>query len=178
MALAHNYAEVNASPLVGVVPTPEEAIRGARLLLAEGFRLHDKRKLNRKWMFRITSGNRQTRPSVRGVFMVNPDEAPLGGWAEIVHSISHHVHHRVNPRLSGHQFHAFTEERLVAYAIARGFHLGALKRKPRAAKDPVAVKRAALAARLKGWTTKAKRADTAIRKITAQIKRLDKKASA
>lgn len=173
------YAEINKGfwPEDMAVPTDAEAIAGARLLLAEGFRFHEKRNLNRKWKFRITSGNRHTwKADEPGVFMVNPSYRWRPGWPGIIHSISHYVHQRVCPKLGGHEIHPMTEIHLAKYARERGFHLGRLKRakmeKPPV--DPRQVRLAKIDKQTKAWTTKAKRAATALKKLAKQRRYLVK----
>jgi hypothetical protein len=164
------YAEINATwPKEMKAPTGKEAIKGARLLIREGFRFHGfLAKANRKRIFRLTSGNRRTR-FLRGIWQVNPDLYGQG-WRYIVHSISHHIHFQVHPTKRPHEFHALTERHLIEYVLAKGWLEGGLKcRETVKPIIDVKAKRAALVAlKLKRWETKRKRAETAIKKLKRQ----------
>lgn len=156
-------------------PTPEEAIRGFKIL----YRAASGRAFKGKVV--ITSGNRHT--WVRGgIWYVNPDEPRwdgLGGWAEIVHSMSHYFHSRNNPTLAPHHAkQAYLERKLTETALRRGFLDGKLKPKPKAPKPPVdklAVAMERLEAREKAWATKLKRANTAIAKMKKERRSLERK---
>ena len=106
------------------VPTGPEAIKGAKRLY--------KRAMGRPWTgpVKLTSGRNHTWIR-RGVLSVNPDENRWngrGGWPEIVHSISHYAHGRLNPRLRPHDDkQAYLERDLAEYAVRSGFLEGKLK---------------------------------------------------
>lgn len=162
------YARVNAVWPQGPLPKldPAEAVSAVRRLYT---------KFAGKTFpgdFEATSGNRRTWPYYkdRGAFMrltyrVNPDQ----GWRDLVHDVSHYVSR------NGHNAeHARTEAAMIDHVVSSGWLDGKLKPKPKAPVDKRAKKRAALERRLKTWTTKAKRAETAIKKIRATLKRMDK----
>jgi len=167
-----------AHPAHRVPPTPEEAIRGFKILykVASGAKFPD-RFVNIK----ITSGNRHTWR--RGnTWYINPDECRpfgLGGWPEIVHSLSHFFHMKQNPHLAPHHGkQAYLERKLTETALRRGFLDGKLKPKPKAEKPPVdklAVAMERLEAREKAWATKLKRAQTAIAKMKKERRSLERK---
>lgn len=168
------YDELNKSwPADTPIPTDAEAIAGARLLIAEGFRYYEKPDPNKKRKFKITSGNRHTWPH-GGTFMVNPNYRWRPGWPGMVHSISHYVHSRCTSR-KAHEMHLFIERHLVGYAIEKGFHLGKLAR-PKKEKPPVVVQKLSkVDAAIKKWKTKEKRAATALKKLERQKRYYEKR---
>ena len=154
-------------------PTPEEAIKGFKIL----YRAATGRSF--KGVIQITSGNRNTWCR-RGIWYVNPNERyTFGGWREIVHSMSHYFHARNNPHLAPHHAkQSYLERKLTEVALRRGFLDGKLKPKPKTPKPPVdklaiAVER--LEAREKAWATKLKRANTAIAKMKKERRSLERK---
>jgi hypothetical protein len=177
------YASVNASwgcdPREMRKPTDKEAIKACRLLLAEGFRAFGQpAAAKRKRKFELTSGRRRTWPR-SGIWYVNPNECNMG-FAEIVHSVSHWVHREVNPGFSrlrggGHQGHVTVEQHLVDFVKAKRWIEDGLKvaqDKPEPTGEEKKAKRIlTLQERLKKWETKKKRAETAIKKLGASIKR-------
>jgi len=94
---------------------------------------------------------------------------------EIVHMISHLASHRLHGENHGMR-HAFIERTLIDYAISHGFHEGKLKRerKPKAPVDLKTLRRQRLERRLEAWKSKRSRADTAIRKLTRQLRYYDR----
>jgi hypothetical protein len=163
----NGYAAVNAAwPDTMPVPTGEEALRGARLLVKEAYRFHEKAlEAKRKRTFKLTSGRRYTWPR-RGVWYVNPTGHHFGGWKDIVHDISHFVHQQVNPKLGRHEGHVMTERHLVEYVVRNGWLEGRLK--PKTKKPAIAPQEARYAkvlAGMKRWQSKAKRASTALKKL-------------
>jgi hypothetical protein len=152
------------------IPSGPEAIRGARLLIREAARFAGLPKPKRLKL-KLTSGNRQTWPH-SGVWMINPHERHgHGGWAEIVHSISHWAFRRRAQRSGlsrreapshdpGHVAH---ERNLARYAVEHGFLDGRLSR-PEKAKptldDLRAKRRAHAEAKLKALQTRIKRLET------------------
>ncbi|MDR5726258.1 MAG: hypothetical protein RB191_02195 [Terriglobia bacterium] len=173
-------------------PTDKEALKACRLLLVEGFRAFGRpSQVRRKRKFRIARGRTKTWPTT-GVFVkgysvqvwnVNPDECGMG-FAEIIHSVSHWVHNAVNPGLTRgrggvHNGHAHIEQHLVDYVIKRRWVEDGLKvreAKPAPTKDERRnARRLALEARLKWWQGRERRAGTAIKKLTAAIKRMKAK---
>lgn len=147
--------------------TGPEAIAAAKRL----YRSAMKRPWKGKWA--LTSGNRFTWP--RGsTFYVNPNRGTGrdGGWRDLVHMMSHYCHQQIWPRHRPHgSNHHSIEKDMVQYVLDHGWLDGRLRPK-QAAEPDAASKAAAKLARLdasaKRWTTKLRRADTALRKIKRQ----------
>jgi hypothetical protein len=142
------------------VPSDQEAITGAKRLY--------RKAMGRPWKgeVKVTSGNRATWVR-RGTLYVNPNESGRG-WQEIIHSISHLAHLRLNPRDKPHTSkQAYIERDLTDYAMANGFLTGALKSKvkPKVKKDDIIERHERLMKRETGWETKLNRAQNALKKI-------------
>jgi hypothetical protein len=143
-------------------PTPEEAVTAVRLLW--------RKFTGKRWRFPVkpTSGNR--RGGFRGrVLYVNPDRWG-GGWHEVVHMMSHRVAFTLHPGTRAHDTkgrHAFIEREMIKYVIDSGWLEGKLKskRKPKLPVDPKAVRAARVAARIKQWESKKRRAENALKKL-------------
>jgi hypothetical protein len=165
----------NSHPNNRVPPTPEEAIKGFKIL----YRAATGRTF--KGVVKITSGNRHTWSRQHGVWTLNPNESNsfFGGWREIVHSMSHYFHAVNNRHLAPHHpKQAYLERKLTEVALRRGFLDGKLKPKPKAEKPPVdelAVAMERLEAREKAWATKQKRATNAIARLKKERKSLERK---
>lgn len=171
------YVSINGAwPADLPKPTPQEAVSGAK-------------RLYRKWMgkafpgkWRLTSGRRHTR-YLGGVFYVNPDEwrDHGGGWPAIVHSMSHHVHWRKNRGYKPHDWrHAQIEREMMEHVIASGWLEGKLRREPKQPKVTVPVtevRHQRIIARIATWQAKAKRAETALRKLRRQARYYERKAA-
>lgn len=150
--------------------TADEAVRAARKLYRFAMR--------RTWTgdVRVTSGRRYT--WIRhGVLVVNPDQ----GWHQLVHMISHYCHDRLHPDVHGHNAaHARAELRMIKAVVRRGWLDGRLRSEPKPETQPPTVadvraeKRARIEQRIKRWTTKRKRAETALRKLARQLRALDR----
>lgn len=129
---------------------------------------------------KITSGFRYTAVGLFGpyenrqrVLYVNP--APTwqgrlrhgGGWQALVHDLSHWLG-------GGHsKDHAHLELRMINQVVRRGWLDGRLKPKPRPEKPAVDSKVLAhrrVLERLARWTTKKRRADSAIAKLSRRLK--------
>lgn len=157
-------------------PTPDEAVRAVQLLWRKfvGKRLPCE--------VRATSGRRRGGVVKRGVLYVNPDRWG-GGWHEVVHMISHRVAWKLYPLERSHDAkgrHAFIERQMIEHVVASGWLDGKLKREPGPVKpkpDRKVVARERAAAALKRWTTKRKRADTAIKKLAAKLCRYERAAA-
>lgn len=170
------------------VPDQKEAIAGVKRLIRRSFALakEDRAPTARFGLsygsyiktvkFKSTSGNRSTWPR-SGVWQVNPNQRDRG-WFEIVHSVSHWAYRRFWPqertKNGGHGTrHVWLEQELAAYAIAN-FLAGQLKRPEKPKPDVKAVRASRVAARLASWKRKRARADTAIRKLTRQVKHYER----
>ena len=153
------YVRVNGTwpnPLPAL--TSQEAISAAKRLYRFG--------MGKAWKgsIRLTSGNRYT--WIRyGTFTVNPDK----GWHSLVHDISHLVHQRLHPKLSGHDWrHAHLERSMVALVVGKGWLDGKLRRQPRPKPDIKTVRHQRVLVRIRAWEMKRKRADTALKKLARQ----------
>lgn len=160
------YERTNAEwPAVVPVPTPEEAIRGARKL----WRFVRGRKCTLPVV--LTSGNRSTWVS-RGVLRVNPDcqDGHGGGWKSLVHDLGHYLGGKHG------KAHARFEARMIRVVVKRGWLTGALKPTPAPAPTPAvdarAVRAERIAARLDRWEAKERRARNAIKKLRRQYARM------
>lgn len=169
MSTVEAYKAVNA---LWPVELPKldgaEAIKAARMLLRVGLEAAPERVRNRRWRFRLTSGNRYTAPA-GDVFFINPDRYGRG-WHSLVHSLSHYCHGRVYPGKRGHEGHAVMEMRLIQEVLDRGWLDGRLKSAPkvRPARNVKAERAAKVEASLKRWEAKRRRAETAIKKLMRQ----------
>src|SRR5262245_28478364 len=163
-----NYTNVNAVwPDNPAIPTPQEALTGARKLVDLALSLGPEE--NQVWRkrfageFKLTSGNRYTWTR-RGVFYVNPDQNDyrFRGWKGIVHDIAHWAGRRLYPLAKPHDHRtAFIERKLAEHVVRSGWLDGKLKRpvKPKAPIDRKAVRAARIEARIKAWERKLKRAE-------------------
>ncbi|MBO0736287.1 MAG: hypothetical protein J2P48_06925 [Alphaproteobacteria bacterium] len=127
-----------------------------------------------KGTWAIGRGNHRTYP--RGSrFLVNPHQ----GWHDMVHDLSHAAHMRVNRRGKPHDGdHARLEAKLIRYVVDHGWLDGKLKPKPKAVpslEDKTRARLQRVAQLIKGWETKAKRANTALKKLRAEQARLLRK---
>jgi hypothetical protein len=164
------YHAVNEQwPEVMPALTGPEAIAAAKRL----FRFGMKRAYKGKW--KLTSGRRFTWPR-NGVFYVNPNRTGWGvvnGWHDLVHTMSHYCHRRLHPKHKPHDGrHHFLEKEMVAYVIRSGWLDGRLRPKSatatKAVKSVPATKLERTVAAEKRWTTKLRRAETALRKLRKQ----------
>jgi hypothetical protein len=144
------------------------------------------------WATRITEG--EARRAARALWRIVgrkvrvPSIRPVWlreGWRRMVHDLSHRVHAwKSGPNVRPHAWnHVAWERAFVEHCIKKGWHLGALKAKPRAIKpkpDPKVLRAERIEARLKAWRSRLKRADTAIAKLErvrrARVRRIAKSA--
>lgn len=175
------YATVNGQWPEGtnegrnIKPTPQEALRGFRLLYRKAFGRPYRGKLI------LTTGRRRTWYGSRSrTIRVNPDESG-GGWHEIVHSVSHMASYALYKENHGPR-HAFIERELIQYVVSNGWLDGKLRRPEKImVRDPAAEVRAKLALisdKTKRWQTKAKRAKTALAKLERQRKYYERRLAA
>lgn len=168
--MTERYHAVNSQwPETLPTLTGPEAISAAKRL----YRMATKRKWRGSW--KLTSGRRFTWPR-RSVFYVNPartgDRALETGWRDLVHMMSHWCFRELHPKRRPHDSrHEYLEREMVAYVLAQGWLEGKLRAKPSKAR-PKPDARQALEARAARWTTKLRRAETALRKIARQRARL------
>lgn len=151
-----------------------EAVAAAKRL----YRFAMKRPWRGKW--KIVSGNRYTWTH-QGVFCVNPKYTGRGavnGWHDLVHFMSHYCFQRLHPDRRPHDSrHLYLERDMVEYVIKSGWLEGKLKPRAKSPRDKTAEKAARLAASTKRWTTKLRRAETALRKIARQRASLARRAA-
>lgn len=158
------YRRVNALWPAEVPPlTPLEAIRAARKL----YRFVTGKTFPAASV-RLTSGNRFT-DIRRGVMFVSTE--PRFGrhaWDRLVHELSHTLCHAPH----GAE-HARLEMRMIREVLRRGWLNGTLKDKPKIempAPDKKAIKYARTLAAIKRWTTKATRAENALKKLNRSLR--------
>lgn len=152
-------------------PTPQEALDAAKKLYTVAM---EGKTWSGKW--ELTSGNRYTWPRY-GTFRVNPDQRG-GGWHELVHCISHYAARRLYNEGHGPR-HRFIERTLIQHVVDNGWLDGALKKeeRPKATKTTQMKRIAELARinqRIARWSTKMKRAQTALKKLEASKKRYER----
>lgn len=163
------YDSVN-SKWPAIVPeiTGAEALAAAKRL----YRFAMKRAWAGQW--NLTSGRRFTWPR-RGTFYVNPNRDGFGvvnGWHDLVHMMSHYCHRQLHPKRRPHDTrHQYLERDMVAYVVAQGWLDGKLKREPAPASDPKVVKLDRIAAGIKRWEAKQRRAENALKKLRRQQRR-------
>jgi hypothetical protein len=170
--LAQRYERVNAAWPPGPLPalTAAEAASAARRLYRFGYSLFDRKRAYRGPV-RITSGRNYS--YVRsGVLRVNPEK----GWHDLVHDLSHYVHSRCTNEAAHRGGHAFVERVMIEHVVKSGWLTGTLKRpeKPKLVRNVKADNYANAISRLKRWETKAKRAQTAIRKLRISVRRYER----
>lgn len=172
------YEKVNGQwPDIVPALTGDEAIAAAKRL----YRFTMKKSWKGKWA--LTSGRRYTWPR-GGTFYVNPDRGDglHGGWRDLIHMMSHYCHRQLHPNHKPHDGrHHFLEKEMVAYVLQQRWLTGKLRKaegpKPSVA-QVIGAEQERLAAQLKRWETKRKRADTAIRKLRQKAARLERRLAA
>jgi hypothetical protein len=85
------------------------------------------------------------------------------GWGRLIHDVSHIVFARRHPSFRPHDGgHAALEREVAEYVVAKGW----LEPKPaKPEPDQRSIRYARVCERLKKWESKAKRAETAIKKL-------------
>jgi len=186
--LAERYEIVNATWPESDLPalTDHEATTAARRLYRYGFSLFDIKRTFRGEV-RITSGKRHTWVyGERGrvvagryvrhrsqVMMINAGK----GWHEVVHGLSHYVHHECRPHETGHRDgHAWVERKMIEHVVAQGWLTGKLKRPERAKPDRnvKAENYERVCQRLRKWESRLKRAQTTIKKLRQSRRRYER----
>jgi hypothetical protein len=100
-----------------------------------------------------------------------PTTGHRSGWGRMVHDIAHDIHRKRAPGLRPHHnLHARLEVQIAAYVVEAKL-IEAVQPKPKATPAPDA-KLAKIEAAIKRWTTKQKRATTALRKLERKRKAL------
>jgi hypothetical protein len=150
----------------------DEAIRAVKKLIrSEGFKPSG-------YHYCVTTGNRHTwtrRTSVGDkTWFVNSSR----GWQSLVHHVSHWIFSRKNGNLSPHHWkHANIEARLIRLVLDRGWLSGSLKTTPKVERPPVpvnVVRVAMIRERIARWESKAKRAETALRKLKRSLAAIER----
>jgi len=96
------------------------------------------------------------------------------GFGRLIHDVSHVVHRFRHPKERPHgHLHSAIEREIADYVQAQLWHLPS-EPKVASLEERRAERLVRLIDRRKAWTTKAKRAATALRKINAAIKRIEK----
>ena len=109
----------------------------------------------------------------RRVMVVAPD----AGWHDFIHDLSHWVHGKQYPDQNAHKgsSHAAVERDLIEEVLRRGWLNEVVPVKPKKAKPDVKqVRLQQIQKRIKSWTTKQKRATTALKKLQRQLARYEK----
>jgi hypothetical protein len=167
--VGEKYHGVNSQwPDILPALTGQEAISAVRRL----YRFAMKKPF--RGTFKIATGNRYTWIR-RHVFYVNParTNATQPGWHDLVHLVSHLCHRRLHPGEDPHgRGHYWLEKDMVAYVVRSGWLDGKLRREEKPKPDPKVVKITSIEQRIKRWRTKAKRAQTALKKLERQKHRL------
>lgn len=175
MTISDWYEKVNGEwPEVVPPLTPEEALKAAKQLYTVG--------MGQRWAgdVKLTSGNRYT--WVRnGTLYVNParKERIGGGWAALVHDLSHYAHWRVNRGVKPHSAkHARIEIKMIKKVVRSGWLEGKLKpqeAQPEPSKNDERQKKyEKVLASIKRWETKAKRAETFLKKLNRSKRALER----
>ena len=103
-----------------------------------------------------------------------PASDHLKGWGRLIHDTSHWVFQKRHPSFRPHDGgHAALEREMAAYASDKGWLQGALRPPvkvalPAADRDRAKLQR--IEAGILRWTSKAKRAETALKKLRRQQK--------
>jgi hypothetical protein len=149
------YKKVNAAwPTDVPALTSGEATRAARRL----YSVFCGRRFT--GLIKVTGGNRYG--GIRnGVMSVNPDK----GWKNMVHILSHYFNHE--PHGEGH---ALFEKRMIEYVVNKGWLTGKLKTEDKPKLDIRLVRAKRIEQRLIEWERRAKRANTALKKLRRQMK--------
>lgn len=163
------YEQVNRQwPETVPALDPEEAVAAAKRL----YRFAMKRAWRGKW--KTATGNRLTWPR-SGTFYVNPARRNVldteSGWRDVVHLMSHWCHHQLHPNAPSHgSLHRTLEKDMIEYVIKSGWLDGRLKPRVTPAVSKIDVRHKNVLAGIERWSTKLKRAQTALRKLNKQRK--------
>ena len=88
------------------------------------------------------------------------------GWGRVIHDVSHIVFAERHPTFRAHAGgHATLEREMAEYVIAQGWLAGTLRPAVKPKANVRAVRYARVCERLSKWESRAKRANTAIRKL-------------
>lgn len=159
-----------------VVPplTEQEAISAARRLYRWGAK--------RAWKGKVVIKKMRGRSIDFGTLEMRVD--PRRGWHGIVHSMSHRIHFWKNRHRRDYGPHDWRHEALelalIRHVVSKGWLEGRLRRepKPKPEVDPTQVARERTLASISRWSTKAKRAENALRKLRRRLRYYDRKLAA
>lgn len=163
MATSDRYVAVN-----GAWPGELPALTGPEAVKA--FRMLYRHRFGKRWTkpIKVVNGRRRRTWTRSGAMVVAPDQ----GWHDFIHDLSHWMHRRQYPGQMPHRgsSHALVERDLIETVVNRGWLTGKLasKAKPKEAVDVKVVRAARVAASLKRWEAKKRRAETAIKKLKRQ----------
>lgn len=100
------------------------------------------------------------------------------GFPRMVHDASHHVFEWLHPTLLTHSHrHADLECEMIAYVLRKGWHLPPAPKPAPAKLTPTQERYVRLdraRASIKRWQSKQKRAETALRKLNARVRGLER----
>lgn len=133
---------------------------------------------DRIWKKFAPDGSKHFNVRVRRCWIARkPTTGHRRGWGRLIHDLSHDVFRRVyrGQRRPHDPLHARYETDIATWVVESGFLTGKLKPKPKVKRVRTPVdERVKVEAAIKRWTTKARRADTALRKLKRKMRRLAK----
>jgi hypothetical protein len=114
---------------------------------------------------------------VRACWVTRQENSRHKGWWRIAHDLSHRWFTQTYPNKRPHDpLHARYEAQVIAYILEKGWLDGRLKERPKKKKPVTAeTKHAMVLASIKRWETKAKRAETALKKLRARKRYYEKR---
>jgi hypothetical protein len=106
-------------------------------------------------------------------------KTPLGtGLPRMVHDASHHVFSKLHPTMKTHSGrHAELELEMIKAVLEKGWHLPKAPPPKPSADEKVAAELAKVEGSIKRWTSKYRRAQTALRKLSAKQRNLQRRAA-
>jgi hypothetical protein len=163
--MSDRYDAVRAALPDVLPPTTKEEARRAAQRIQRHFRTDDSKRMYGRLL-------------PRGIRM-HRDWVGEYGWLNIIHDMSHRIFGYHYPHKRPHDpLHAHYETEVAKYVVASGWLDGTLKPKvkppkPKPTADEIrAADIAKLEAAIKRWTTKAKRANTAIVRLNRKLNRI------
>jgi hypothetical protein len=167
---AADYAHVNAEAAALDAPlTRVEAQRAKRRLISHFGKLRDGGGLMTRTM------NPECYTNVRKCWIApNGSKGRRRGWRRMIHDVSHQIFRERHPTFRPHDGgHAALELEIKNYVLSKGWPGGALR-------PPVRTKKAVdqlarILAAEKRWTSKLRRAETALAKLARQRRYYERK---
>lgn len=152
---------------VKVPPITRSEAEHAEALLIQAFDRKEDRSPTRPYILRNRSKARRCWLSSKPGYDIQK------GWARLVHDMGHRIFRHHRPRARPHDVgHESIELAMAQYVVTCGWLDGKLRPYEPSIEDRRMAKLANIEARITRWTTKAKRAATALRKLNRQRKRL------